>query len=953
LGRKLIYNVFIEKKYQKLKDIFKEKISSKKILMKMGTNTLVPTLNYNKSDTRLIDKIFIEKDKLEDRYKNNWINFLEGNKNTILENIYQEVKVVLKEDRWVVMQDDLLYDNNIKACWLGLINKDLEYKKFASGVDKDIVLEYIRDNYKIKEGLDLPTKEELYESLTRLTVAPFALSYQRPTKTGDFILYKKDNLAQGFDTYHSYFKDINDDSIALPIFRITRENDFYISNRELFFRWIVLGLIPDKLKDNKSYIKLIDDFEYKIEDFFKIKEIKINKSFILSSDDFIAKLLNEDKIRADISEYNEKMLYDTNQGHWELWGEAKNFKNPIEIQLKDKLVARDPKSSIVNGTIGIDFGTKSTVVVYQKDNTKIYPMRIGTGNLKKIIASTHYENPTIMEFNNLDTFIKDYQAKDGRPSTKWQDLTISHTAFNSLMNSSSSEFNSFVSELKQWAGDKNKKLKVVDKNRFILDLPPFMEVKDEINPIELYAYYLGLYINNQRNGIFLNYILSFPVTYEIEIRDKIIDSFYKGIKKSLPQELHNQSEELAKLSVIKGASEPSAYAIIALEEYKFEPINDERVFYGVFDFGGGTTDFDFGVYREANGKKERRYDYIIEHFGAGGDRYLGGENLLELLAFEIFKKNKDNLLKQDIQFILPPECNDFLGSETILSISQEAKMNTKTLMEKLRPFWEGVEGEVVNFEDGIIEVNLTNIDGKQIANFSLDIDIEDMKIILYKRIEKGVKNFFNSLRVAFANYNVELDKIKTINIFLSGNSSKSIFVHKIFKEEIEKEETTPQKIFKIFEPLGNSEDDMEKPTAKTGVAFGLIKSRKGGKILVIDHNIKKNINFKFYLGEERRGRFKVVVDRDIEYNEWIDFIDASEDTFELFYSSQSSVSTNKISIDDNAIKKIILKIDIVDDDALVYIRTVSPTEFEFVVALENEIENERYLGKVQKIILKQ
>ena len=41
---------------------------------------------------------------------------------------------------------------------------------------------------------------------------------------------------------------------------------------------------------------------------------------------------------------------------------------------------RDPKKDINNGGIvGIDFGTKSTVVVYQKDKTTIMPMRISGG----------------------------------------------------------------------------------------------------------------------------------------------------------------------------------------------------------------------------------------------------------------------------------------------------------------------------------------------------------------------------------------------------------------------------------------------------------------------------------------------------------------------------------------------------------------------------------------------
>ncbi len=821
-------------------------------------------------NTRLVDSIYLEKAEVKYQYKNTWINFLDKDTNTIIENIFQKVETILNKNEIISMQDNLIYDNESKACWLE--NDNYSYRsndnRFEIKTNNEEVLQYINDNYQTNYNIVLPTKDEVVNN-----------SYNNN------IFYEKDIVS---NIYNNMYK--------------------------------ALG--------------------------------KHKKGFILNC------------IRADITPYNQKMLEDTEQGHWSLWrDDGSDLTESIKATLNEPIVARNPKSSIINGTVGIDFGTKSTVVVYQKDNTKIYPMRIGTGDLSKTIQSTHYENPTILEFNDLFGFEEDYKARDGRPFTKWQDLTISHTAYNSLLNSKSSDFNSYISELKQWAGNRDKKLKMVDKKGFVLDLPPFLEMSEnDINPIEIYAYYLGLYINNQNNGIYLNYILSFPVTYEIEIRDKIIESFERGIKKSLPQELHNQPEEIAKLSVIKGASEPAAYAVIALQEYEFEPEDDEKVFYGVFDFGGGTTDFDFGIFREANGAKERRYDYAIEHFGAGGDRYLGGENLLELLAFEIFKKNSTKLLEASIQFILPPECDEFLGSETLLSLSREAKMNTKTLMEKLRPFWEGIEDEMSNFENGTISVNLSDVNAVQKANFELDIDKDEMIEILDKRIEKGVQNFFHSLRLAFENYDMNIESIEEINIFLAGNSSKSMLVKEIFKNEIAKQTVelkesinTDKEIFKIFEPLGGDGSDLEKPTGKTGVAFGLVETREGGDILVIDHNIKENrdISFKYYIGESRKKKFKVIINRDEEYGKWVDFVDASRGSFELYFSSQSIVSSNKVSIDDSGIKKMILKIDVVDEDALVYIRIVSPSEIEYVVANEGEIANEQYLGKVCKVALKQ
>ena len=165
---------------------------------------------------------------------------------------------------------------------------------------------------------------------------------------------------------------------------------------------------------------------------------------------------------------------------------------------------------------------------------------------------------------------------------------------------------------------------------------------------------------------------------------------------------------------------------------------------------------------------------------------------------------------------------------------------------------------------------------------------------------------------------------------------------------------TDKEIFKIFDPLGVNESNLEKPTGKTGVAFGLIETREGGDTLVIDHNTRENedIAFKYYLGESRKKKFKSIIGRESKYNEWIEFIDASRESFELYISSQSLVSNNKTPIDDNGIKKRILKIDIVDEDAFVYIRVVSPNEIEYVVATEDGIAQEHYLGEIQKISLK-
>ncbi len=91
---------------------------------------------------------------------------------------------------------------------------------------------------------------------------------------------------------------------------------------------------------------------------------------------------------------------------------------------------------------------------------------------------------------------------------------------------------------------------------------------------------------------------------------------------------------------------------------------------------------------------------------------------------------------------------------------------------------------------------------------------------------------------------------------------------------------------------------------KRGLHFGLIESREGGSVKVVDHNIAdEDVRFKYYLGENRKKKFKPLIDREVKFNEWNDFIDADYDTFEIFLTDQPSSSTGQISIGDSSIKR--------------------------------------------------
>lgn len=721
----------------------------------------------------------------------------------------------------------------------------------------------------------------------------------------------------------------------------------------------------------------------------------------------IEKLLECDLIRSDIRPaYEKPCLTDQARGHWDLWEE--NAENGYEqnIIVPAYVMARNPMLDIKwDGVIGIDFGTKSTTVVCMTDREKPYLLPIGNRDLLKISnsGSDFYENPTIMQFRDYNAFMQDYARKQGRPPTVWNDLTVSHESERTLSSCENGPlFASFLNELKQWAGGKQTH-RVKDLKGQAFDLLPYLQLsKGDIDPIELYAYEIGLQINNMKNGIYMRYELSYPVKYDLAIREHICKSFERGLKKSLPSSIINNDKLMAKFKVRMRISEPAAYALCALQELELVPKEgQEETFYSVFDFGGGTTDFDYGICREGNDdEQDAGYYIVIEHFEPQGDKYLGGENLLQLMAYEVFKQNRELLAngggtarsgseekgaldkkigkKAPITFSKPFEDFDtyFTGSEILVDNSSEARLNMRTVMNALRPLWEESNNKGNAMKIGNkLSVTLFNRDARAITNIELEIDPSRLKDLMKERISKGVSQFFVQLKQALRRYGSS--SLKKIHILLAGNSSKSPLVTQAFNEQIDalkkdfksknKSETSFE--FILHQPLGFSnshqkgdkveaetsnvntqqaaeaEDvssnlssdslEAQSPTGKTGVAFGLVYSRDGGNVKIVDKNLDETgeISFRFFVGKpNRHQQFEPLLMRDTEQNKWIKVLNvADRSTAELKYTEEPAAATGLLPV----IKTHTIPISVSqpsEKDFKLFVRIASATSIDYVLS---------------------
>lgn len=624
---------------------------------------------------------------------------------------------------------------------------------------------------------------------------------------------------------------------------------------------------------------------------------------------------------------------DIDQGIWEFYTPNKNVQDHyLQLDIEQSIRYRNPELDIQNAKVAIDFGTSSTVVAI-RSNGKDELLRIGLQEndfKKNTITDNDFENPTILEFLNIQEVLNAWESEVYRPLVDWNTVHCSHEARTRFRENDSDPkiVSSIFARLKQWAlrEAEQARVRITDQNNHEYEFKPLFELnpikgqslniqKDypQLDPIELYAWFLGMNINWRERGIFLKYYMTFPIAYPNEVKEKILASFRRGFLRSFPESLI-YSERFNEFSVQELASEPAAFAASALNALNIEPTENGTP-YAVFDFGGGTTDFDYGIYRLATLEEEDEgADDVLEHFGSAGDKYLGGENLLENMAYQVFKYNQNICREKEISFTKPIDADPFVGSERLIAQTQAAYTNTTLLMSKLRPIWEG--GKFNQNDSGILSLTLLNRDGQRTE---CEIKIPQQELIewLISRIHKGLIGFFTALKTSFENHLKYLPD--EIHILLAGNSSRSRIVlgllgcldddegqtlKELFQQDLIEIFWENIPAFEVHLPLQTDEKNLFKPTTKTGVALGLLRVSPGETLKVINHAQQNNVDspFQFFVGTHRRGMFSASIKRGDTYEKWQELGAIRAGVFPLLYTSQSQ-ALNGIERGTNGLKE--------------------------------------------------
>lgn len=636
---------------------------------------------------------------------------------------------------------------------------------------------------------------------------------------------------------------------------------------------------------------------------------------------------------------------DPDKGLWEFFGA--DPKTLSELGLR----ARDPAQDVRALDVAIDFGTSSTVVALRNRNGSKELLRVGVRDFFQPVRAQDYENPTVLEFRHLEGFLRGWQARAYRPDTDWDDLCAANQARDDFRDNTHNPavVRSVLMHIKRWARESGQSpLLLTDQHGRDFELPPLtarpptrgvalqISPRDPLDPVELYAYFLGLYINWRQRGLFLRYHLTFPVKYEREVKDAILASFARGLQRSLPASLIEQSQELNRFSVSEVATEPTAFAAATLPSLNLHP-KAEGLFYAVFDFGGGTTDFDFGLWRAANAEEEDQgYEHVFERLHAGGDPTLGGENILAHLAYRVFQANKDLCLQQHIRFTKPADATGFAGSEALIDHASFARANTASLMHKLRPFLEQPE----NWSASTLKLDLLNAEGEA-SVYELLLDSAELERYVSERVQRGVDLFLTELALAMNGEHPD-----DVHILLAGNASRGRWVRQAFDAQGEFWQGALQRAFgtaaipslTVHWPVVADDAEPYAATCKTAVALGALYLAPGKGCLQIDRMAQGrgdtlNAPFAFYLGRMRRKHLEVVLSPRSAYEQWHDIGIVNGGVFDLAWSdSPAALQSPGIAEGDTSLRVESLSFGNPPNGWRVFARILAPRRVELACA---------------------
>lgn len=497
--------------------------------------------------------------------------------------------------------------------------------------------------------------------------------------------------------------------------------------------------------------------------------------------------------------------------------------------------------------VSIDFGTSSTCIAMQlEEEAELLALSPVEAGIDESVSFNRFENPTnlmMFRWNKIyEEWIQAMEQEDMLPlftkgtrndenaRTKEVHIDFGYSVKETLKDGQKKDIDTILTELKMIPSLLNgqDQLRITPyigegiNTIYVVDSPEEQD-KEHFDPIAFYGYLIGRAINNPAAGaIYVKYDVSYPVNFNKTIKEKIRHSLEYGIRMALPLPVRDAVCKNGKplLEVSMKYSEPEAYIGALCGTYL--QCDEKPSLFAVFDFGGGTLDFSFGIFRQLEDDEEVE----IRFFKPGGREAFGGEHLISLLSFWILTENQDNkqqIIEKNIPFVVPTgEKKPGNFPESLFSKDRIAWANMRIVGEKFsRDIFEDKSPETDSINESAYLLSAKG----DMEEVSLSVDYAALRDKLSLVIEDAVADFDAAMQLAFtqnsgvlAECGIEHFDVKDVNIFRSGNSSRSSLVQQSMENRF-----SGCAIHLIDETEGGQKDMRYAITPKTAVAHGQLK----------------------------------------------------------------------------------------------------------------------------------
>lgn len=692
---------------------------------------------------------------------------------------------------------------------------------------------------------------------------------------------------------------------------------------------------------------------------------------------FIA-YIDTNKLADAIEEYESESQHPKFTGRFEIHlsynSEKTVYGFPIDIVVKNTRVSENGKNPFLkDGIVSIDFGTSSTCAAIKSEGKKRLLTLSGINKIRES-EDNAYENPTnLMIYNWREVFRQWDRTNKNCPFfvTKSEDVDVLQADYDSgytvqdeykLVDEIDGRrrMQAILMQLKMipYLIADNIETKFIpydDEKRSPIIVVDNVESEDGLHfdPIAFYGYLLGRAINEPQNGeLYRKYQITYPSKFNAEIREKIRASLEYGIKRALPLGIRDAKDSKGKpiVSVTMDFSEPEA-CVGAVIGKQLKLDGKKAKLFAVYDLGGGTMDFAFGMLRKADDEELDEADETLQFLGIDGDEKIGGEKLIHQLAYNIYINNKDKVRNNNIKFVIPKGELEPDGFEGLLSDGDEiANTNLNIIKEKLaRPLFKYTdevddlykifEGNVSG-DDKITSASTYSLKLRNGKNEEVEVDLKvtDIDEFLSNKIENTINAFRISMNDIFKRNIEELKKhgISEFNqddveIFLGGHASKQHFVTEKLKEYFPK-----NRIQRIGE--GQNDENLSSQYAvneKTAVAFGQLRLGELELKVMRTGNNESRPPFMFNVGYiDNTDEFKCVISKNENDTAWkmANRVNKTNEMINLYYTTSPNCERNSLKPLEYNVSEFME-----DKKLTLYIRIADERSIEFRLGLRNEI----------------